>query len=204
MSPGVRVYAADDRGGRVMGAPGELVVAAPFVGMTQGFWDDPDRYLETYWRERPGLWSHGDLLLEQDGQFHILGRSDDTLKIAGKRVGPAELEALALQWPPVREAAAVSVPDRLKGEQLVMCVATGGQATPDLGAALIERIEQALGKPFRPAAVHVVEELPRTRNGKVMRRLIRNVLRGLPAGDLSALDNPGALDRLLAIAQASP
>jgi acetyl-CoA synthetase len=203
VSPGVRVFAADEHGKRLLGTPGELVVAAPFVGMTQGFWDDPERYLDAYWRERPGLWSHGDLLLEEEGRFHILGRSDDTLKIAGKRVGPAEVEALALEWPVVREAAAVSLPDPIKGEQLVMCVSTGGAAATGLPAAIARRVEQALGKPFRPAAIHVVDELPRTRNGKVMRRVIRNVLRGLPPGDLSALDNPGALERLLAAATLS-
>ena len=201
VSPGVDVFAADEKGRRVRGVPGELVIAAPFVGMTSGFWNAADRYEETYWRQRPGLWTHGDLLLEDDdGQFFILGRADDTLKIAGKRLGPAEVESVVLGSPLVRDVAAVSLPDPVKGERLVVCVSTHGEPPSVLVKSLADRIEAALGKPFRPGVVHVVPDLPRTRNGKVMRRVVRNVLRGLPPGDVSALENPAALAALQALA----
>lgn len=197
VSPGVDLYAADEAGHRLRGTLGELVIAAPFIGMTAGFWQDKDRYLDTYWRERPGLWTHGDLLLEQeDGQLFILGRSDDTLKIAGKRVGPAEVEAIVLELPIVQEAAAVAVPHSVKGEQLVVCVVPRGDPPPSLAVTVASRIETALGKPFRPAVVHLVEALPRTRNGKVMRRVVRNLLRGLPLGDLSSLENPASVEAI--------
>lgn len=201
VSPGVDAFAADEKGQRVRGVPGELVIAAPFVGMTSGFWNAADRYEETYWRQRPGLWTHGDLLLEDDdGQFFILGRADDTLKIAGKRLGPAEVESVVLGAPLVRDVAAVSLPDPVKGERLVVCVSTHGEPPSVLAKSLADRIEAALGKPFRPGVVHVVPDLPRTRNGKVMRRVVRNVLRGLPPGDVSALENPAALAALQALA----
>ncbi|MCA8418534.1 MULTISPECIES: AMP-binding protein [Burkholderia] len=201
VSPGVDAFAADEKGQRVRGVPGELVIAAPFVGMTSGFWNAADRYEETYWRQRPGLWTHGDLLLEDDdGQFFILGRADDTLKIAGKRLGPAEVESVVLGSPLVRDVAAVSLPDPVKGERLVVCVSTHGEPPSVLVKSLADRIEAALGKPFRPGVVHVVPDLPRTRNGKVMRRVVRNVLRGLPPGDVSALENPAALAALQALA----
>ncbi|MBR8090372.1 AMP-binding protein [Burkholderia cenocepacia] len=201
VSPGVDAFAADEQGRRVRGVPGELVIAAPFVGMTSGFWNAADRYEETYWRQRPGLWTHGDLLLEDDdGQFFILGRADDTLKIAGKRLGPAEVESVVLGSPLVRDVAAVSLPDPVKGERLVVCVSTHSEPPGALAKSLADRIEAALGKPFRPGVVHVVPDLPRTRNGKVMRRVVRNVLRGLPPGDVSALENPAALAALQALA----
>lgn len=201
VSPGVDAFAADEQGRRVRGVPGELVIAAPFVGMTSGFWNAADRYEETYWRQRPGLWTHGDLLLEDDdGQFFILGRADDTLKIAGKRLGPAEVESVVLGSPLVHDVAAVSLPDPVKGERLVVCVSTQGEPPGALATSLADRIEAALGKPFRPGIVHLVPDLPRTRNGKVMRRVVRNVLRGLPPGDVSALENPAALAALQALA----
>ncbi|CAN7577276.1 AMP-binding protein [Trinickia sp. LjRoot230] len=194
VSPGVTAYAADSAGEKVMDRPGEMVIDAPFVGMTAGFWLANDRYLETYWNALPGRWSHGDLLLERgDGQWFILGRTDDTLKIAGKRVGPAEVEAIVLDLPYVRDAAAVTVPHPVKGEQLVICASTSAPASDGLSRAVIKHVEAALGKPFRPAAVLFVDDLPRTRNGKIVRRLIRDVLRGTPPSDLTGVENPEAL-----------
>ncbi|MES2936851.1 MAG: AMP-binding protein [Pseudomonadota bacterium] len=196
VSPGVAAHAGDAQGQRLRGTPGELLVRQPFIGMTRGFWNDPQRYLDAYWSQLPGAWSHGDLVLEDaDGHFFVLGRSDDTLKIAGKRVGPAEVEDVVLRLDGVKEAVAVGLPDGVKGQRLVVCVVPRDGAAVDANA-VATRVEAALGKPFRPAAVHVVDELPRTRNGKAMRRVVRQVLAGQPAGDLTALDNPQALDAL--------
>jgi acetyl-CoA synthetase len=196
-SPGVDAFVGDAEGGRIAEGVGELVVKAPFIGMTDGFWGAPDQYLESYWSQRPGLWSHGDLVaVDADGHFFVLGRADDTLKIAGKRVGPAEVEALLLELPQVREAAAVGLPDTIKGQRLVVCLVAEPAAASGLAELAARRIEGALGKPFRPAAVHLVNELPRTRNGKLLRRVVRNVYLGLPPGDLSALENPSAIEAL--------
>lgn len=195
VSPGVDAYVSDSAGNRLDSAVGELVVAAPFVGMTQGFWKDPQRYLDAYWMQRPGLWSHGDLVCQDiDGHFFVLGRADDTLKIAGKRLGPSEVEDILLDLPQVSEVAAVGLHDDVKGQRLVLFVVTTSTDTSRLDSMISARVEQALGKPFRPAMTYFVPQLPKTRNGKVMRRVIRSVLQGDHPGDLSALENPGAID----------
>lgn len=198
VSPGVAAYAAGPGGGRVQGEVGELTIARPFVGMTRSFWLDHERYLESYWAQVPGVWTHGDLVHEDaDGHFFVLGRSDDTLKIAGKRVGPAEVEAIVLEVPGVREAAAVGLADPVKGQALVICVVPSGEGEGGGGAWLerevAARLEHAMGKPFRPQRVHCVEDLPRTRNGKIMRRVIRRVLGGEEPGDLTSLENPESI-----------
>lgn len=201
VSPGVDAFVADADGARLEEVVGELVVATPFVGMTKGFWGDPQRYRDTYWTQRPGLWSHGDLVYQdRDGHFFVLGRADDTLKIAGKRVGPAEVEDLVLELPQVREVAAVGLLDPVKGQRLVLCVVPAGADTTQLGAVVAAHVEQALGRPFRPSMIYFVAQLPRTRNGKIMRRVIRDVLQGDAPGDLSALENPSAIDLLRTLA----
>ena len=206
-SPGVHAFAADEAGRRTVGAPGELTIAAPFVGMTQSFWQADERYMEAYWQAVPGCWTHGDLVHEDhEGHFFVLGRSDDTLKVAGKRLGPAEVESVVLAALPLRDAAAIGLPDALKGQKLVVLLQPqDGTADKDM-ASLAERagraIEHALGKPFRPAAVYCMPDLPRTRNGKVMRRVIRRVLTGQLPGDLSSLGNPEALAAIRQLANA--
>ncbi len=164
---------------------GELAIRAPFVGMTQSFWNDRERYLESYWQQIPGVWVHGDLVLRTaDGVLFVLGRSDDTLKIAGKRVGPAEIEDLLLGMAEIAEAAAIGIADAVKGQSLVVLVvpsATGALAA-SLEAAVSARIADQLGRPFRPGRVHVVAQLPRPRSAKVMRRVIRRTYVGQDPG----------------------
>ncbi|MEN5139396.1 AMP-binding protein [Pseudomonas juntendi] len=195
-SPGVDVCVADASGNAVQGEPGELVVRRPFVGMTQSFWKDDERYLESYWRTIPGVWVHGDLAMLKDGSFYMLGRSDDTIKLAGKRVGPAEIEEVLLELDEISEAAAVGVKDDSKGQKLVVfLVAPGACADPAAFAQRVARhIQARMGKPFVPAAAHFVSQLPKTRSSKVMRRVIRNLCNDMPLGDTSSLDNPAALD----------
>ena len=208
ISPGVEVDVVDPAGQSLTGAVGELAIRAPFVGMTQSFWRDDDRYLETYWQAIAGIWVHGDLALRTpEGNFFMMGRSDDTLKIAGKRLGPAEVEEVVLELNDVAEAAAIGVADADKGQKLVVFVVPKPNAglPPDrLQAAVTEHVGERLGRPFRPGKVHVVTQLPKTRSSKIMRRVIRSVYSGLPPGDLSSLDNPAALDELRDAASAAP
>ena len=202
-SPGVAVDVVDAEAGRpLVDVVGELVVRRPFVGMTRSFWNDDERYLETYWRALPGVWRHGDLALRRaDGDFFMRGRSDDTLKVAGKRIGPAEVEEVVLEVADVAEAAAIGVDDPATGQRLVVFVlpvpGTGDRADL-LPASVTEHVGARLGKPFRPAVVHVVGQLPRTRSSKIMRRAIRSAYCDMPPGDLSSLDNPSALDEIRA------
>jgi acetyl-CoA synthetase len=188
-------------GSPVVDAVGELAIRGPWPGMTRGFWGgtpaDLERYLEAYWRRLPGTWLHGDWALrDADGFWYLHGRSDDTLKVAGKRVGPAELEAVAVAHPAVVEAAAIGAPDPLKGEVpvVLLVVRRDARVDPDeLASEVASRIVDSLGKPLRPKAVVVVDDLPRTRSGKIMRRVARAAWLGVDPGDLSALENPGAV-----------
>jgi acetyl-CoA synthetase len=167
--------------------------------MTRGFWRDPERYEQTYWSRFPDVWVHGDwAAIDEDGLWYILGRSDDTIKIAGKRLGPAEVESVLVEHPAVLEAAAIGVPDELKGQALVcFCVLRGGHApSSDLEQALMALVATRLGKPLKPAAVRFVRDLPKTRNAKVMRRVIRAAYLGDPPGDLSSLENPQAVSEI--------
>ena len=179
------------------GEVGELVCRKPFPGMTRGFWRDPERYLETYWRRLPGVWVHGDWAsADEDGYWFLHGRSDDTLNIAGKRTGPAEIESAAVAHPAVSEAAAVGVPHEIKGETAwVFCVlAPGHDHSDELATEVADLVAADLGKAFRPARVVFVPALPKTRSAKIVRRAVRAKVLGKDPGDLSSVENPEALE----------
>ena len=198
---GTAADVVDDAAEPVRGKVGELVIRAPLPGMTRGFWRDPARYEETYWSRWPGLWAHGDWAsVDADGFWYIHGRSDDTLKVAGKRVGPAEVESAAVAHPAVLEAAAIGVPHEIKGEVIVvLCVLRPGEVDDaDLRTSVAKRVADDLGKPLKPDTVAVVKALPKTRSGKVMRRVIRAAWLGLDPGDLSALDDPSSVAEIAA------
>ena len=197
--PGMAADVVDEAGNPVRNAVGELVIRQPWIGMTRGFWRDPERYLAAYWQRLPGVWVHGDFAaIDADGAWYLLGRSDDTIKIAGKRLGPAEVESVLVHHPSVVEAAAIGVPDEMKGNALVCLVvlAPGVEASEALSAELREQLVQALGKALQPREIRFVRELPKTRNAKVMRRLIRAAYLGEPLGDTSALENPAAVEAI--------
>ena len=201
--PGMAADVVDGAGRSVRGEVGELVVRQPWVGMTRGFWSDPDRYLATYWSRFPDVWLHGDWAEITDEGWFLRGRSDDTLNIAGKRIGPAELESAAVTHPGVREAAAIGVPHAVKGECAIVFVVRsrpiGDNGVDDsaLAAGVRTAVAAQLGAALRPDAVHVVADLPRTRNGKIMRRLLRAAYLGTPPGDTSALEDPAVLDEVV-------
>ncbi len=198
---GVAADVVDGHGAAVRGVVGELVIRQPLPGMTRGFWRDPDRYVETYWSRFPGVWVHGDwALIDDAGYWYIQGRSDDTLKVAGKRVGPAEVESAAVAHPSVVEAAAVGVPHDIKGEAIaVFCVLRRGETDgPDIRSAIASEVVRELGKALKPDVVEIVPALPKTRSGKVMRRVIRAAYLGLDPGDVSALDDPASLEPIRA------
>jgi acetyl-CoA synthetase len=186
----------DDSGRSVRGEVGELVCRRPWPGMTRGIWGDPGRYLDTYWRRFPGVWTHGDWAsIDEDGYWFLHGRSDDTLNIAGKRIGPAELESAAVGHAAVAEAAAIGVPHEVKGEVawLYCVLAPGAKASPDDVAAAVSR---ELGKAFAPDRVIFVSALPKTRSAKIVRRAVRARALGEDPGDLSTLENPEALEEI--------
>jgi len=202
-SPGIDVIVTDGAGREIAGEIGELVIREPFLGMTSSFWQDDMRYLESYWSTIPGVWSHGDLAMAfDDGSFLIMGRSDDTIKVAGKRLGPAEVEGIALELKDISEAAAVGIADPVKGQKLVLVLVArpGFHGDPEMVLETVANaIADSLGKPFRPSEVHIVSQLPKTRSGKIMRRLIRQSYCNEKTGDISSLENPDALTEISAL-----
>ncbi|MBU2610831.1 MAG: AMP-binding protein, partial [Chloroflexi bacterium] len=198
-APGMAVDVVDAEGNPVRNAIGELIIRQPWISMTRGFWRDTDRYIEAYWSRIPGVWVHGDFAaIDKDGLWYILGRSDDTIKVAGRRVGPAEVESVLLEHPAVAEAAALGVPDEVKGETVVAFVILqpGYEPNEALRRELNEQMVMSMGKPLAPKEIRFVGAIPKTRNAKVMRRVIRAVYLGQDPGDLSALANPEALDEI--------
>lgn len=190
-----------DATGKPASTIGELVIRNTWPGMAHGFWQDNERYLDTYWRQWDGVWVHGDLAsVDGDGYWHIHGRSDDTLKIGGRRVGPAEIESALVTRPGVAEAAVIGVPDDLRGQRIVAFV----EARPGVGGLdesdLIGAVAEMLGKGLAPSRIHVVSHLPKTKNGKIMRRAIRSRYLGEPVGDMSALDPLTPLDGIPVLA----
>ena len=224
--PGMDVDILDEEGNPVgPNQVGELVIKQPWIGMARGFWQEKERYLDTYWRRFKNIWVHGDWAMrDKDGHWFILGRSDDTLKVAGKRVGPAEVESLLVAHPIVTEAAVIGVPDEKKGTAMVaFCVLTDSMSSPpyeislsdirvttektektekeELEAELKSLVAKDMGKPLAPSRIHFVTALPKTRNAKVMRRVLRAAYLGDDPGDLSALENPQSIDELRALSE---
>ncbi|MGE3876502.1 MAG: AMP-binding protein [Parvibaculaceae bacterium] len=195
---GVDVVDGNGNGTSVpIGDIGELVMRRPTIGATRGLWKDPERYIEGYWRQIPGCWVQGDLASrDADGLWYLHGRSDDTIKLAGKRTGPSEIEAALIATGLVSDAAVVGIPDDVAGSALLCaCIAIG---TPDTGlhARLSDALARDFGAPYRPKRIVFVSDLPRTRNQKIMRRVVRSLATQQAAGDLTSLSNPEVIDEL--------
>lgn len=195
---GMDVDVVDDDGRSVRGRIGELVCRQPWPSMTRGVWQDPERYHEAYWSTFPGLWRHGDFARADEDGWYILGRSDDVMNVAGKRVAPAEIESVVAADPDVAESAVVGVPDVEKGEAIwVFYVARPTAASDDAVAGRVRAAVAAeIGKPFAPSRVVRVEQLPKTRSAKILRRAIRAAVLDSDPGDLSGAENPQAVDQI--------
>jgi len=197
--PGMDADVVDEDCRPVRGAVGELIIRQPWIGMTRGFWKDQERYLDAYWRRFEGIWVHGDFAaIDEDGLWYILGRSDDTIKVAEKRLSPAEVEAIANAHELVADSVAIGVPHAVKGQEVtIFCVLRNPQlASERLRQEIKDRVAQALGKALRPREVRFTTALPKTRNAKVMRRVVRAAYLGEDPGDLSSLEDPAALDAI--------
>lgn len=201
-SLGMDVDVVDDTGRSVRGQVGELVCRQPWPSMTRGIWNDEERFLQAYWSQFPGIWTHGDFaMIDSDGQWFILGRSDDVMNVAGKRLAPAEVESVMITHPRVAEAAVVGVPDNVKGEAVWafwVSQSDDGTETNDdqVGADLAALVGRELGKPFTPSRVWRVAALPKTRSSKIMRRAIRAAVLGIDPGDMSGAENPDAVTEI--------
>jgi acetyl-CoA synthetase len=192
-APGMATECVDEHGVPVRGRKGYLVCTKPAPSMTRGIWNAPQRYIETYWSRFPGMWYHGDWAsVDEDGHWFVHGRADESMNVAGRKVGPAEVEEAMMQHPGVAEAAVIGVPDEIKGEAIVgYAVAKAGAAVDP--AAVSATVVDVLGPTFRPREIILVAELPKTQSGKIVRRLMRQRYLGEPLGDLSTVANPWAL-----------
>jgi acetyl-CoA synthetase len=200
---GVDADVYDSEGRAIRGEVGELVIRGSWPGMTRGFWNEPERYLETYWDRFPDTWVHGDWAsIDDDGFWFLHGRSDDTLNIAGKRIGPAEIESVVVALPEVVMAAAIGIPDPVKGEAIALYVvpAPGVETGEAMRARVETAVTETLGKSFRPAVIQMVADLPRTRSAKIMRRVVKALALGHDIGDLSSLENPESLEGIAPLA----
>jgi acetyl-CoA synthetase len=191
---GNEVAVVDDSGKEVLpGEEGNLVIKSPWPGMTAGVYRDPERFIDTYWKkyETQGWYFTGDSAKkDEDGYFWIIGRTDDVIKVSGYRLGTAEIESVMVTHPFVAEAAAIAIPHVLKGNAIHMFVILkrGHEATPELENELVQHMVVHLGPIARPEEVKIVDSLPKTRSGKIMRRVLKARLQGLPEGDLSTLE----------------
>jgi acetyl-CoA synthetase len=195
--PGFDADVFDDAGKR--GSQGYLVIKKPWPSMTRGLFNSPSRFLDTYWSKYKNVWYHGDIVLvNSDGLWYMQGRADDVIKVAGHRIGTAEVEAAAASHPAVAEAIAIGRPDELKGETIVVCIVVkdGHKVDSILIEEIITRVEESIGRFARPQEVRIVAELPKTRTGKLMRRLVKAKITGgnIADQDLSTVENPGSLD----------
>ncbi|MCB9895595.1 MAG: AMP-binding protein [Planctomycetes bacterium] len=197
---GMAIDVFNDDGVSVVDEVGYLVCKKPAPSMTRGLWKNEAKYLETYWSKFPNTWNHGDWAkVDGEGYWFLFGRADDTMKIAGRRVGPGEIESALIDHDAVSEAAAIGVPDELKGTEVVCFVVLHKQfkETEELRAELVQTVVNALGKVDRPKDVKFVDDLPKTRSAKILRRLIQKKYLGeKEIGDLSSVANPEALEAI--------
>ncbi len=198
--PGFDADVYDDEGRKVVKGEGYLVIKKPWPSMTRGLLNNPERYIETYWSKYRDIWYHGDIVLvDSEGLWYMRGRADDVIKVSGHRIGTAEIEGAAAAHPAVAEAMAVGKPDELKGEAIIVCVVmkNGFSADDDLRYEIISRVEESIGRFARPAEVRIVSDLPKTRTGKLLRRLVRARIAGgsIADQDLSSVENPWSLDQ---------
>lgn len=198
-SLGMDIDVFDSNGNSIRGDVGELVCKKPWPGMTRGLWKDDDRYIETYWSRFEGVWHHGDwAIVDEDGFWFLQGRSDDTIKIAGKRLGPAEVESALVAHPAVAESAAIGVPHELKGESIwcYVVLRSDSDANDEVRSEIRDVAIEKLGKSFAPEQIRFVSELPKTRNAKILRRAVKAIALGKDPGELPNLENPSGLEAI--------
>jgi len=196
--PGIDLDVFDDDGNSVKNKNGYLVVKTPWPGMTNSLLNDDKRYIETYWSRFQNVWFHGDyVLVDEDGLWYMHGRVDDVINISGHRLSTAEIEHCVISNPKISDAASVSIPDEITGEAIIIFVVPEMQfKTENLENEISKFVSEKIGKVARPKKVLLLSDLPKTRTGKIMRRLLKSKLLGNPLGDLSSLENPQILDEI--------
>ncbi len=200
--PSVHAEVWDEKGQPTpTGTKGFLVIKTPWPGMLETLWKEPDRYKQTYFGRWPNIYYTGDYAVQDpDGYFWLLGRADEVLKVAGHRIGTVELESALVSHPAVSEAAVMGKEDAVKGEVPVAFVTlrSGHSSSEDLRADLVKHIRNTIGPIATPDAIVIVDKLPKTRSGKIMRRLLKAVLVGAALGDVSTLEDGASIEDIKA------
>ena len=197
--PGVVVEVVDDSGNKIEKGGGYLTVTEPWPSMLRGIWGDPDRYKETYWSEYPGRYFAGDgAKIDDDGYLWLLGRVDDVMNVSGHRISTTEVESALVDHSSVAEAAVVGATDDTTGQAIVgYCILRGGNEPSDeLREEIRQHVAKKLGAIARPKVVVLVPDLPKTRSGKIMRRLLRDVAEGRKLGDTTTLADASVVDEI--------
>jgi acetyl-CoA synthetase len=197
--PGIQADVLDENGKSVINAGGSLVLLKPWPAMLRGLYKDPERYKDVYWKKYGFAYLAGDIARkDEEGYFWVQGRSDDVLKVAGHRIGNSEVESALVSHPKVAEAAVIGEPHELKGESITcLVVLRGGEDVSDsLRQELRKHVSSELGPIARPDKVLFVADLPKTRSGKIMRRVVRAKVLGKEVGDISTLANPEAVEEI--------
>jgi acetyl-CoA synthetase len=195
--PGMDLDVFDDNGNSIQKQNGYLVIKSPWPAMSRGLLNDNERYLETYWSRFENVWFHGDYVyVDEDNLWYMHGRTDDVMNISGHRISTAEIEHTVISHKKVSDAASVAIPDELTGEAIVVFFVTDDKSEIDLESEISDYVSEKIGKVARPKLVFQLSDLPKTRTGKIMRRLLKSKLLGKDLGDLSSLENPNILDEV--------
>ena len=195
--PGMDLDIVDEDGNPIRGNNGYLIIKQPWPTMTRGLLNDDERYLETYWSKFENIWFHGDYVLaDDDNLWYMKGRADDVINVSGHRMSTSEIEHTVISHNKISDAASISIPDELTGEAIVVFFVPENKNEVNLEADIIEHINKKIGKIAKPKLIFQLSDLPKTRTGKIMRRLLKAKLTGNPLGDLSSLENPDILKEI--------
>lgn len=195
--PGMNLDVFDDDGKSIRKKDGYLVVKSPWPAMTRGLLNDDDRYLQTYWSRFENIWFHGDyVFVDMNGLWYMKGRADDVINVSGHRMSTAEIEHVVISHNKISDAASIAIPDEITGEAIVVFYVTKNKEESTMDTEISEYISEKIGKIARPKMVYKISDLPKTRTGKIMRRLLKAKLLGLPLGDLSSIENPLVLNEI--------
>lgn len=195
--PGMNLDVFNDNGNSVQKQNGYLVIKSPWPTMTRGLLNDNARYLETYWSRFENIWFHGDYVyVDEDNLWYMRGRTDDVINISGHRLSTAEIEHAAISHKKISDAASIAIPDDITGEAIVLFFVADNKLETGLESEISNYVSEKIGKVARPKLVFQLSDLPKTRTGKIMRRLLKSKLLGENLGDLSSLENPHVLDEI--------
>ena len=195
--PGMNLDVVDDDGNSVKNKNGYLIIKSPWPGMTRGLLNDNERFIETYWSRFDNIWFHGDyVFVDEDDLWYMRGRTDDVINVSGHRMSTAEIEHTVISHEKISDAASIAIPDDITGEAIVVFFVADNKDDSNLEKTVSDFISQKIGKVAKPKFVFQLTDLPKTRTGKIMRRLLKSKLLGKELGDLSSLENPQILDEV--------